>query len=400
MPTFRRLSKTSDSIDAVRPFRYLVETEIVFGHGCFEQVGAQVRRFGRRPLIVAGVKSARASGTLDFLLAQLPGSVVFEGVDENPDTTICEAGAAVCREAGCDCVLAIGGGSPIDAGKAIAGLAVNDGPCDLFFGADTFPKGALPLVAVPTTAGTGSEVTPYSVLVDPRQKTKRTISGRALFPRAALLDPALTVTMPRAVTIATGLDALSQAMEGIVSKKSTPMGDVFALDAIRRVQEFLPRAANCGETDIEARGQMLYASMLAGCVIAQSGTTLVHGMGYYYTLECGVAHGLANGLLLAPLFVHNAGCAPERVERICAALDRPPDSARDVPARVASAIRDLFSAVDVSHAAKDHGVSVSQLEAFAADVASDPYRYRNQIGEITEKRILDFYRQSFEGILI
>lgn len=398
MPTFPHLSKTSDSIDAVQPFRYLVETEIVFAHGCFEQVGDQVRRFGTRPLIVAGVNSARAAGTLDFLLAQLPGSVVFEGVDENPDTAVCQAGAAACREAGCDCVLAIGGGSPIDAGKAIAGLAVNYGPCGSFFGADTFPNGALPLIAVPTTAGTGSEVTPYSVLVDPQQKTKRTISGRALFPRVALLDPALTMTMPRRVTIATGLDALSQAMEGIVSKKSTPIGDALALDAIRRIKEFLPRAVHCGETDIEARAQMLYASMLAGCVIAQSGTTLVHGMGYHYTLECGVSHGLANGLLLAPLFRHNAQCEPKRVERICAALGHPPDSARDLPARAAAAVREVFSAIDVSHAAKDHGVAASQLEGFAARVAGDPYRYRNQIGEITEKRILEFYRQSFEGI--
>jgi alcohol dehydrogenase class IV len=387
----------SVSIEPLAPFRYLAETEVVFGPGCVDRAGDYVKRFGARPLIVAGVKSARASGLLGRLLEQLPDAVVFEGVPENPDTTVCEAGAKMCRETRCDCVLAVGGGSPIDAAKAIAGLVLNDGPCDRYFGSDLFAKGALPVVAVPTTAGTGSEVTPYAVLVDSGQKTKRTISGRALFPRAALLDPDVTATMPRAVTIATGLDALSQAMEGIVSKKATPMGDVLAFDAIRRITQFLPRAADSGGTDLQARAQMLYASMLAGCVIAQSGTTLVHGMGYYYTLECGIAHGLANGLLLAPIFRHNALYAPARVAGICAALGCPADADDELPARVADAIYNVFRALGISCAAKDHNADAAQFEAFAADVAGDPYRFRNQIGEISGEKILTFYRESFEG---
>jgi alcohol dehydrogenase class IV len=233
------------------------------------------------------------------------------------------------------------------------------------------------------------------VIVDEATGTKRTITSKSLFPRVALLDPDLTTSLPRAVTIHSGLDVLSQAMEGIVSRKSTPVGDALALDACRRVREFLPRAAQNGE-DADARAEMLYASMLSGCVIAQSGTTLVHGMGYYYTLECGVAHGLANGLLLAPLFRHNARHAPDKVSAIVAALGGTLEG--DLEREVTAPVHGLFSELGMSPAAADHGVRVDQLQRFAWEVASDPYRFRNQIGEITEPLIYEFYENSHRGL--
>lgn len=379
-----------------RAFRFFLGAEIVFGDGVFASLGAHATRFGNRPLIVTGKRSARASGALDRALGQLPGAKVFDAIDENPGATVCEQGAAFCRAHGCDVVVAIGGGSPMDAAKAIAMLATNDGPCADFFGAEKYTVDPLPVVAVPTTAGTGSEVTPYSVLVDEAQRTKRTISGEALFPRVALLDPELTRTLPGAVAIATGLDALSQSMEGIVSKKSTPIGDAIALDAIRRVCEYLPRAAKDGANDREARAQMLYAAMLSGIIVAQSGTTLVHGMGYAYTLDCGIAHGLANALLLAPLFYHNACAAPDRVSRIAEAMGADPVRPEQ---SVPEAVYGLLRALGVSPAARDHGVREQQLDRFAAEIAADSYRFRNQIGNLGESDVHRFYRQSYLGRL-
>lgn len=379
-----------------RAFRFFLGTEIVFGDGVFASLGAHATRFGHRPLIVTGKLSARASGTLDRALGQLPGAKVFDAIDENPGTAICEQGAAFCREHDCDVVIAIGGGSPMDAAKAIAVLATNEGPCANFFGAGKYTLGPLPVVAVPTTAGTGSEVTPYSVLVDEARRTKRTISGEALFPRVALLDPELTRTLPGAVTIATGLDALSQSMEGIVSKKSTPLGDAIALDAIRRVCKYLPRAAKDGANDREARAQMLYAALLSGVIVAQSGTTLVHGMGYSYTLECGIAHGLANALLLAPLFYHNACIAPDRVAPIAEAMGTDPVRPEQ---SVPEAVYGLLRVLGISPAAQDHGVREAQLERFTAEIAADSYRFRNQIGNLGKSEVYHFYRQSYLGRL-
>lgn len=377
-------------------FRYVMPTEVVFGAGCFSQLADAVQSLGKRPFIVTGKNSARAIGALDRALSMLPKSAVFDAVEENPGTATCERAAGQCRQLGCDCVIAIGGGSPMDVAKAVAALSVNPGPCSAYFGSEKLTHGALPVVAVPTTAGTGSETTPYAVIVDNADNTKRTITAKALFPRVALLDPELTRPMPRSVTVFTGLDALSQAMEGIVSRKSTPVSDTLALDAIRRVKSFLARAARDGE-DLEARSEMMYAAMVSGCVIAQTGTTLVHGMGYYYTLEFGIQHGLANGLLLAPLFQFNAHEAPERVRAIVEALSGQTRPTASPATQVAHEIHALFRELDVSPAAKDHGVDESRLAGFAKEVAADPYRYRNQIGNITRERIEAFYRQSAEG---
>lgn len=187
----------------------------------------------------------------------------------------------------------------MDVAKAIAVLATNPGGCRDYFGSDKYTTPNLAVACVPTTAGTGSEVTPYSVITDLELGMKRTLSGRSLFPAVAVLDPALTLTVPRDVTVNTGLDVLSQAMEGIVSRTSTAVGDALALEACRLVRRWLPECVRDGN-DLEARSQMLQASMLAGCVIAQSGTTLVHGMGYYFTTRFGVPHGLANGLVVPP----------------------------------------------------------------------------------------------------
>ncbi|MFA6243567.1 MAG: iron-containing alcohol dehydrogenase, partial [Candidatus Hydrogenedentales bacterium] len=345
-------------------FRYAMPTEIVFGLGCFDQLADIASPFGKRPLLVTGRNSARTIGALDRALSQLPRAAVFDAVEENPCTATCERAAEQCRQLGCDHVIAIGGGSPLDVAKAVAALAVNPGPCNLYFGSEKLTHGALPVIAVPTTAGTGSEATPYAVIVDSTDATKRTITAKALFPRVALLDPELTRPMPRSVTVNTGLDALSQAMEGLVSRKSTPVSDTLAIDVIRRVRANLPLAMHDGD-DIDARSEMLYAAMLSGCVIAQTGTTLVHGMGYYYTLACGIPHGLANGLLLTPIFQFNAAQAPDKVRAIVEALSGRPLSSGSPATQVAHELHAFFRELETSPAARDHGVDEGRLAGFA-----------------------------------
>jgi len=374
--------------------------EVVFGEGSIERLEECIGRLGRKPIVVAGMRSARALGLIDRIAQAYPGAVIFDGVDENPGAGICDAGAAKCREAGCDCVVAIGGGSPMDAAKAIAGLALHEGPCADYLGRDTFPNGALPILAVPTTAGSGSEVTPYAVLVNDATNHKATIGADCLFPRVALLDPALTLELPREVTINTGLDALSQAMEGIVSNKANAKADILAFEAIRILRKTLPVVA-ARPDDLDARGRMLHASMLAGCVIAQTGTTLVHGMGYYLTMESGIAHGLANALLLTPLFQHNATVHPGRVTRIAEAMGHPcaalPESAGRA---VAAAVHALLHRLEVSPAASAHGLHAAQLPAFAKDIAAEPYRFRNQPGDLDENACLKLYEQAYEGAIV
>ena len=381
----------------MNPFRYFVPTEVVLGPGCFNTLGQHGLRFGSKPLIVTGVRSARQSGALDRALRQLPGAVVFDQVDENPDTSVCDTGGQRCRQEGCDVVVAIGGGSPMDTAKAIALTARNDGPCSRYFGSDLYENPPLPVIAVPTTAGTGSEVTPYAVFTDTSINNKKTVTGRSLFPVVALLDPELSVSMPRNITINTGLDALSQAMEGIVSHKSTPPGDALAIEACRIIRRWLPRAADCPD-DLEARANMLYAAMLSGCVIAQSGTTLVHGMGYHYTLRFGLAHGLANALLLTPLFQHNARVLPQKVAIIAAALGHPaqPDPA-DASRQIAAALHAFFAQLGLSPAAKDAGVDAAAIPEMAKIIFEDKPRSKNQPGQLSLEDVHRLFEQSHSG---
>ena len=384
----------------VPPYTYRMPVEVIFGEGCIESLAKHIGRLGGRPFVVAGMNSARALGVIDRITEAFPDAICFEGIDENPGTGICDVGAVLCGEAGCDCVVAIGGGSPMDAAKAIAGLALHAGPCVDFLGRDTFPNGALPILAIPTTAGSGSEVTPYAVLVNDAKHRKATLGSDCLFPRIALLDPALTVPLPRSVTVNTGLDALSQAMEGILSNTANAMADGLAFEAIRILHEALPVVVE-QPGDVAARGRVQHAAMLAGCVIAQTGTTLVHGMGYYLTLECGIAHGLANALLLTPLFQHNATVHPGRVARIAEIMGHPcaakPDSAGRA---IAAALHALLHRLEVSPAASSHGVHAAQLPEFARDLASDPYRFRNQPGELDEAGCLALFEQAYEGGIV
>jgi len=372
-------------------------TEVVLARGCLDTLNERCRPLGEKPLLVTGKHSARASGSLERALAQLPGAVLFDEVEENPTTLACERAAEQCKRHGCDFVVGLGGGSAMDAAKAIATLALNPGTCADYLGSDKIANPPLPIVAIPTTAGTGSEVTPYSVLVEPEARVKRTMRGVGLFPRLALLDPELSLTMPRSVTASTGLDAFSQAMEGMVSRRATPFGDTLAIETCRIIKAWLPRAVDKPE-DLDARSQMLYAAMLSGCVIAQSGTTLVHGMGYYFTLESGLGHGLANAVLLTPLFQYNAQHEPEKVAALAAALGHPcaptPDDARK---SIATAIHALLHKVGVSPAAKDAGANGERLQWYAGEIFADKGRAKNQPGQPALEDIAQFYHAAYDG---
>lgn len=381
----------------MKGFHYLAPTEMVFGAGSFDSLKDQCARFGSKAFIVTGKNSSRKNGALDSALRQLPNAVVFDDVQENPTSDTCNKGGELCRNEGCDLVVAIGGGSPMDAAKAISVLALNAGDCSDFYGSNRFNNGALPIIAVPTTAGTGSEVTPYAVIINSSENKKRTISGQDIFPKLAILDPELSLTMPQSVTANTGLDALSQAMEGIVSLKSTPLSDLLALEACRIVCEWLPKAVGDG-TDIEARSQMLYAASLTGHVISQTGTTLVHGMGYYLTIEFGIAHGLANAFLLPPIFRHNAMYLPDKVAEIARALGYVAEtSAEDSGEKVVEAIYSIFARIGVAPAAKEAGARLERLNWCAEDIINDKSRFKNQPGEFSLEQVKQIFFSAYEG---
>ena len=306
-------------------FRFFMPTKVFFGQDCLSQNQAEFSQFGKRALLVTGRNSAKVSGALDDVCNALQQQniawEVFDHIGENPTFAMVEAGGAAARKFKPDMLIAIGGGSPLDAAKAIAVLATNDiPPIKLYDG--NFAAAPLPIIAVPITAGTGSEVTPYSILTDAEKQTKRSFSGPDLFPRIAFLDARYTESLAHNITVDTAVDALSHCLEGYLSKRSTPASDTLALEGIGRFGAAV-NALRSGTVSLAERETLLYVSLLGGMVIAQTGTTIVHALGYSLTYFKNVPHGRANGLLLGEYLKFIEPVAASKIACVLHALKMP-----------------------------------------------------------------------------
>ena len=278
-------------------FEFATAGRVIFGAGATADLGIAVAALGRRALVVTGGRPERSAPLLKRIE---DAGVVCTGcsVDGEPSLELVQRYAETAREARCDVVAAIGGGSVLDAGKALAALLTNPGePLDYL---EVIGKGqaltnrAAPLVAVPTTAGTGSEVTRNAVLGSAKHGVKASMRSEGMLPRVAMVDPELTLGLPRAITAATGLDAITQLIEPYVSVKSNPMTDLYCVEGLRHAAKALPRAFDNGE-DIEARSKMAWASLLGGMSLANAGLGGVHGFA-----------AVVGGMFPAP---HGAVCA-------------------------------------------------------------------------------------------
>jgi alcohol dehydrogenase class IV len=278
-------------------FEFATATRIVFGEGTAATLPELVRSFGARPLVVTGASPARAASLIAGLRAQtfaVPGEPTVELVRE---------GALLAQNGGCDVVVSIGGGSAIDAGKAIAILATNGGEPLEFL--EVVGKGraltvpSLPYIAVPTTAGTGSEVTRNAVLASSERGVKASLRSPLMLARVALVDPELTYALPPAITAYTGLDALTQLIEPYVSARANPLTDAFCVDGFSRVARSLRRAFHDGG-DHDARREMSLASLFGGLALANAGLGVVHG----FAAPLGGGFHAPHGALCAALLPH------------------------------------------------------------------------------------------------
>ena len=269
------------AVDAVRArrFEFATATRIIFGADASGEIGSLAAQMGSRALIVTGRAAARAEPLLEMLAAEEIGTVPFAVAGE-PTTEVARLGRERATEAGCDLVVGIGGGSVLDAGKAIAALVTNGG--DLLDYLEVIGKGKplenppLPYIAIPTTAGTGAEVTRNAVLASPEHRVKVSLRSPLMLPRLALVDPELTQSLPPDVTASTGLDALTQVMEPYVSHRANPITDALCLEGMRRAARSLRRACQQGD-DPAAREDMALTSLFGGLALANAGLGAVHG---------------------------------------------------------------------------------------------------------------------------
>ncbi len=244
---------------------------------------------------------------------------VYDQVVMEPVVEYVDDGLRALKDAEANVVVAVGGGSPIDTGKAVAAMSRNPGRISEYMGAGKLGQPSVPLIAIPTTAGTGSEVTPFTIITDPATDVKMLIASPHLIPSVALVDPLMTMKMPRSITAATGLDALTHAIEAYVSVKAQPLTDTFALSAIRLISANLRRAYTQPD-DLEARSNVLMGALQAGLAFANSSVALVHGMARPIGAYFHVAHGISNAVLLPTVIEFSVSGNPRRYADIAEAM--------------------------------------------------------------------------------
>jgi alcohol dehydrogenase class IV len=309
----------------VKPFEYLTPTRIVFGAGSLDRAGECARELGGQALIVCGRGAMRSSGVLDRLTALLRerglAVSVFDGVSPDPKASEVDAALALARQRSCDLLVGLGGGSALDAAKAASVAFDRDSVAELV--GKTLPRSprALPVLAIPTTAGSGAEVTRGAIVTDTERGLKSGIRGDDVFPRIALVDPELTATVPPPVAAETGFDALTHAVETYVARKASPLSEALSEDAARRLGEALPRLA-AGRPDAATRAQLSYAALLGGLTVATASTCLPHrlqqAMGSVPRLPVSHGRGLA---AVYPAWIERAyPYAPARFDRLGALL--------------------------------------------------------------------------------
>jgi alcohol dehydrogenase len=293
--------------------------EIHFGCGLINQLPDLSIRYGSGPVLLV-MDPFLAKGSLkirifDDLKSKGLTPLLFDQIEPEPSPASAEAGARLAKRKACSLVIGIGGGSTMDTAKAAAMLALNKGKVSDYVGLDLVPNPGLPTILVPTSAGTGSEVTFTAVFTNRATKTKGGINSRFLYPTVALLDPELTLSLPPQATAQTGMDALTHAMEAYTSNKANPLSDMVAEKAITLIGQFLKKAVKNGQ-DLEAREGMLLGSLLAGMALANAGVGAVHAMAYPLGALFNITHGLANAVLLPYVLEFNRVACPERFARM------------------------------------------------------------------------------------
>lgn len=278
---------------------FAIPSNIILGTDVLSEAVLYIKEMGNKAFIVTG-KHVAVSEMMAKLLNMLDEIKItyeiFDGITGEPDDKMIKEGVELFINSGCDFIIGIGGGSPLDSAKAIAAMSVNSGKISDYNGVEI--KGTIPsLVAIPTTSGTGSEATKFTVITDSEKGIKMLLKGDVLIPQLAIVDSDFTVSSPKSVTAATGLDALTHAVEAYTSKKAIPLTDTLAVSAVKRIMKYLPIAYN--EPDnVEARQQMSLAALEAGICINNSSVTIVHGMSRPIGALFHVPHGMSNAMLL------------------------------------------------------------------------------------------------------
>jgi alcohol dehydrogenase class IV len=376
---------------------FIVPGQIITGSGALTMAEETLKGLGKKALIVtdkvmiqlgncAKVETALKNQGIDY--------AIYSEIVGEPTDTMIENGLKVYKENGCDFLVALGGGSPIDSMKAIGSLVVNGGNISDYMG-KVIDVEMPPLVAIPTTAGTGSEATQFTIITDTKKDIKMLLKGKVLMPKLAIIDPQFTMTAPPKITAATGLDALCHAVEAYTSRKAQTLSDSFAMSAVKRIFKSLPVAFKDGKNE-EARIQMSVAALEAGIAFNNASVTIIHGMSRPIGALFHVAHGLSNAMLMKECLGFALEGAYDRFADLGRAIGVADATDEDKAAaeKFLSAIEGIVKELETPTLAefgidKDEFFKVIDKMAYDAMDSGSP---QNTMREVSEEQVKQIYR--------
>jgi alcohol dehydrogenase class IV len=391
--------------EPMQPFTFQTSPNILFETGAAGRIAEIVAGFGAKRVMLVTDGGVRGAGLTRDAERALAGAgltlTVFEEVVADPPAAVVERAAAQARGEGAELVLAIGGGSALDTAKLVAYLAVNDEPLEALYGVGLAKGTRLPLVLVPTTAGTGSEVTPIAIVTTPSTEKKGVVAPR-LLPDWAILDPELTLGLPPHVTAATGIDAMVHAIEAFTSRhKKNPISDQLARQALALLSGYIRTACQNGG-DLEARSAMLLGSMLAGMAFANAPVAAVHALAYPIGALFHVPHGLSNALVLTGVMRFNLGAPEAEVAyaELAPILDPAAGGLKgaEAAARFVACLEAICRDCGVPRSLSDVGVSEADLPRLATDAMKQTRLLVNNPRELTRADAFAIYAEALDGI--
>jgi len=379
-------------------YEFSLPGRTIIGDNALEDSEKVIKSFGKKAFIVSG-KNVTKMGTVKILTDSLTkwgiAFELFNDITGEPTDIMIESGVKAYKNAECDFCIAIGGGSPLDSGKAIVAMTKLEGEISDYMGV-TMEGDFPPLVLIPTTAGTGSEATKFTIITDSKKEIKMLLKGEALLPNLAIIDSKFSITAPKSVTAATGMDALTHAVEAYTSRKANPLTDTFALSAIKRIFTYLPLAYENGE-DKKAREEMALAAYEAGVCINNSSVTLVHGMSRPIGAMFHVAHGISNAMLIKECLSHVLDGSYERFAEIGRVINAADDNKSDKEAAEAflEKLTMLCKTCEIP-TLKEYGINKEKFDEVVDKMAQDAMNSgspSNTIKDVTKQDLLTIYNK-------
>jgi alcohol dehydrogenase class IV len=344
-------------------------TEIIFGRDCIDQIGKKTREYGSKVFLVTGRSAMKKSGITDKIIESLKKSSIkdiylYDQAEHDPSVKTVDDGVKLAKDGRYDVVIGVGGGSSMDTAKTIASLVKNDGSAADYQSGKEIINIGLPFIAVPTTAGTGAEITNNSVITDTENKIKQSIRSPFMIAKVAIVDPMLTVSMPPNVTASSGMDALTQAIENYVSLTTNPFSDTLALKAITLISDNLVKAYKNGD-DIEARENMALGSLFGAMAFANAKLGAVHGLAHPIGALFDVPHGIICALLLPYVMEYNLSVRAKKYAEIANAMGIKGKSDEETARKGIKTIREMLFVMNLPQRLSEFGIKEDDIPLIA-----------------------------------